>query len=59
MRRGDGTRPRRLTVDFALISLVAYPAHELRDPLLSVESNGNRLVVVAEKTSERGVCAIK
>lgn len=48
MRRGGETQTRRLTVGFALISLVAHPAHELPNSLLSVESNGDRLVVVAE-----------
>ena len=43
------------TIDFALISLITYSAHELRHALFSVQPNSNRLVVMTEQTSESGV----
>jgi len=59
VRNGRAGRTRRLTVYFALISLVAHLANEMRNSLLSVESNGDGLVMVAEQTCERGVWPIK
>ena len=46
---------RQRTVSFTLISLVAYFAKQLRYALLPVNSDGDRLVVVAEQTSEADV----
>jgi hypothetical protein len=46
-------RHNRRTVNFALISLITYSADQLSETLFSVESDGDRLVVVTEQTSER------
>ena len=50
-----GSSKRRRTIDLALISLVTDLAHKERNPFLPIHSNIHGIVVVAEKTRERGV----
>jgi hypothetical protein len=56
--RGLYERSTRLTVYFALIALITDPADELCHTLLPVESDSDRLVVVAKETSKCAVCNI-
>ena len=46
----------RRTVCFTLIPLVAHLAKKLCNTLLPIDSNRDRLVVVAEETSKVGLC---